>query len=474
MQYSPANTHPPTHRLGRRTMTATHVRTGRHAARLRSRLSVLSRADLEAQVTELLDQQSAISEVLRTMASSPNDLQPVFDNIVANAARLCRSERATLRMVDKEGLLLVSLKLPPEMEAGYSPPPLRVDHNSTVGRLAARKSTVHIPNLGEHEFFRAGDPTTLSWFKGGLRTLILVPMVDDDETIGLISFGRSRIEPFTEEEIDLISDFAAQAAIALGIIRRERDLRELQMELAHANRIATMGQLSSSIAHEVTQPIAAARNNARAALLFLDRQPPDLGEAREALDCVVADADRAGDIIGGIRDHFKKAPPKMDRFDMNEAIRDAITLTRGEAVNNGVSIQMQLAEGLPFFRGDRVQIQQVMVNLIVNAIQAMSGAGDGRRELQISTEADEAECVRVGVRDTGPGVAPESLPRLFEPFYTTKAEGMGMGLAICRSLVEGHGGQLWATACEPYGALFQFTIPTEQDTTVVIRSSMSQ
>jgi C4-dicarboxylate-specific signal transduction histidine kinase len=368
-------------------------------------------------------------------------------------------------MVDKEGLLIVSLKLPPEMPAGHSPPPLRVAHNSTVCRLAACKSTVHIPNVGEHELFRAGDPATLTWFKGGLRTLILVPMVDDDETIGLISFGRSRIEPFTEEEIDLITDFAAQAAIALGIIRRERHLRELQMELAHANRIATMGQLSSSIAHEVTQPIAAARNNARAALLFLDRQPPDLGEAREALDCVVADADRAGDIIRRIRDHFKKAPPKTDRFDMNEAIRDAITLTRGEVVNNGVSIQMQLAEGLPFFRGDRVQIQQVMVNLIVNAIQAMSGAGDGRRELQISTEADEAEGLRVGVRDTGPGVAPESLQRLFEPFYTTKAEGMGMGLAICCSIVERHGGRLWATAREPSGALFQFTIPTEQDAT---------
>ena len=215
-------------------MTATYVRTGRHAARLRSRLGVLSRAELEAQVTELLDQQSAISEVLRSIASSPNDLQPVFDTIVASGARLCRWERATLRMVDKEGLLLVSVKLPPERPAGHSPPPLRVDHNSNVGRLAARKSTVHIPNVGEHEFFRAGDPATLSWYKGGLRTLILVPMVDDDETIGLISFGRSRIEPFTEEEIDLITDFAAQAAIALGITRRERDLRESEAKFRAA------------------------------------------------------------------------------------------------------------------------------------------------------------------------------------------------------------------------------------------------
>jgi nitrogen-specific signal transduction histidine kinase len=136
------------------------------------------------------------------------------------------------------------------------------------------------------------------------------------------------------------------------------------MELAHANRIATMGQLTSSIAHEVAQPIAGARNNARAALNFLARRPPDLGEAREALDGIVANADRAGDILDRIRDHINKAPPKVGRFDMNEAVRDAILLNRGEAVKNGVSVQTQLAEGLPFFRGDRVQIQQVMVNLM--------------------------------------------------------------------------------------------------------------
>jgi len=290
-------------------------------------------------------------------------------------------------------------------------------------------------------------------------------MLRSDELIGSLSLGRQRIEPFTEKEIELVTDFAAQATIALEITRRERELRELQVELARVNRIATMEQLSSSIAHEVIQPIATARNNARAAVNFLNKQPPDMGEAREALDCVVAEADRAGDIIHRIRDHIKKAPPKMDRFDVNEAIRNAIILARGEVVKIGGSIQTQLAESLPFFRGDRVQIQQVMINLIVNAVQAMSGDGDSSRELQISTETDEAEGVRVGVRDTGPGLAPESLSRLFEPFYTTKTEGMGMGLAICRSIVEAHGGRLWATACEPHGTLFQFTIPADQGAT---------
>jgi C4-dicarboxylate-specific signal transduction histidine kinase len=290
-------------------------------------------------------------------------------------------------------------------------------------------------------------------------------MLRNDEPIGTLSLVRWRIEPFTEKEIELVTDFAAQTAIAFEITRRERELRQLQIELARANRIATMEQLSSSIAHEVIQPIATARNNARAALRFLNKQPPDMGEATEALDCVVAEVDRAGNIIHRIKDHVKKAPPKKDRFDVNEAIRNAIVLTRGEVVKIGASIETQLAEPLPFFRGDRVQIQQVMINLIVNAVQAMSGDGDSTRELQISTETDEAEGVRVGVRDTGPRLEPESLPRLFEPFYTTKAEGMGMGLAICRSIVDAHGGRLWATACEPHGTLFQFTIPAEQDAT---------
>src|SRR5262249_46061247 len=253
----------------------------------------------------------------------------------------------------------------------------------------------------------------------------IVPMLRNDELIGILGLGRQRIEPFTENEIELVTDFAAQATIALEITRRERELRELQIELARANRIATMEQLSSSIAHEVIQPIATARNNACVGLRFLELSPPNLGEAREAFDRVVAEVGRAADVIHRSRDHIKKAPPKMERFDVNEAIRNAITLTRGEVVKIGASVQTQLAEPLPFFRGDRVQIQQVMVNLIVNAVQAMSGDGHSRRELQISTETDEAKGVRVGVRDTGPGLTPESRPRLFEHFYTSKAGGMG-------------------------------------------------
>jgi signal transduction histidine kinase len=240
----------------------------------------------------------------------------------------------------------------------------------------------------------------------------------------------------------------------------EESLRTVQAELAHVSRVATLGQLTASIAHEITQPIASARNNARAALNFLDQQPPHLGEVREALGCVVGDADRAGDIVDRIRDHIKRAPPRKDRVDLNEAINEVIVFARGAITKNGVSVQTPLAEGLRPVQGDRVQLQQVVLNLILNAVEAMASVEAGPRELFISTEQDQTNGVLVTVRDSGPGIYRGHLERVFEAFYTTKSSGVGMGLSICRSIIEAHGGRLWADLNEPRGAVFQFTLPS--------------
>ena len=199
-------------------------------------------------------------------------------------------------------------------------------------------------------------------------------------------------------------------------VTERRRAEEERQALAHTNRITTMGQLTASIAHEVNQPIATARNNAASALRFLSRTPPDLEEVREALGCIVNDVDRAGDVIGGIRKLITKAPaPRDDCLDINEAIREVIVLTRGEALKNGVSVQMQLAEGLPLIQGDRVQLQQIVLNLILNSVEAMSSVDDGRRELSISTERRGADEVLVAVRDSGPGIDPEQLRIAFAP-----------------------------------------------------------
>ena len=244
-------------------------------------------------------------------------------------------------------------------------------------------------------------------------------------------------------------------------------LDQMQSDLAHMNRVSVMGELAASLSHEITQPIASARNNARAAQNFLDMQPPDLGEVREALSCVVGDTDRAGDMIDRIRDQIKKAPPRKRQFDLNEAINEVIALGRSAIIKNSVSVQIRLSERLYPIQGDRVQLQQVLLNLLLNAVEAMGSSEAGVRELLISTELDHKN-VLVAVCDSGPGIDPSHLEHVFDAFYTTKSSGMGMGLSICRSIIEAHGGRLWAEANEPRGAVFQFTLPAVQ---AVIRST---
>jgi C4-dicarboxylate-specific signal transduction histidine kinase len=277
--------------------------------------------------------------------------------------------------------------------------------------------------------------------------------------IGHPVYAAGGIVEFVGTDMDITERKRAEAEIR----ESERRYREVEMELVHANRVATMGQLSASIAHEVNQPIAAAVTNAYAALRWLDARPPDLEEVRQAIGRIVKDGNRAGDVIGRIRDIIRKAPSRKDTLKINEAILEVIALTRGEVVKNGVSVQTQLAEGLPLIQGDRVQLQQVILNLIINAVEAMSGASEGSRELLISTRISESDGVLVLVRDSGPGLAPAGLERIFEAFYTTKPGGLGMGLSVCRSIIEAHGGRLWANPNVPQGAVFQFTVPPNPD-----------
>ena len=417
-------------------------------------------SELQDRVTELIEQQTAISEVLRAIASSPHGLQPIFDAILDSATRLCRADVCSLRLSEESGLRRVAIRGDPLLVSRALSFPALAEMGSHLSRIATSRLPTHIPDFASVE----GDLRDDTWkavVNAGFRTSLFVPLLKDDEIVGIVTLGRKEVRPFTDRQISLFRDFAAQATIALEITRRERQYREMQSELARANRVATMGQLTASIAHEIKQPIATARNNAAAALRFLDKSPPDVAEVREALTCIVEDTDRASDVVDRIGSLVKKAPPRKEVVDLNAAILEVIALIRGEAVKSGVTVGAQLAGDLPPIRCDRVQLQQVVLNLIVNAIQSMSGVEDGNRELHISTVSIEPEGVCVAVRDTGHGLRPESLPRLFEPFYTTKPDGMGMGLSVCRSIVESHGGRLWATSCEPRGALFEFTIPAD-------------
>jgi PAS domain S-box-containing protein len=241
--------------------------------------------------------------------------------------------------------------------------------------------------------------------------------------------------------------------------RVEEALRQAAAELAHANRIATMGQLSASIAHEVNQPLAALLTNAQTAVRWLGRQPPNLEKAKLLIDRIITDANRTTDIVSRIRGFSKKAPVRKEILEINETILEVLGLTRAAISDHGVSAKTRLAEGLPHISGDRVQLQQVILNLIMNAIEAMGDVGEGSRELLISTNYVGSSGVLVAVSDTGPGLSQANSERIFEAFYTTKVSGLGMGLSICRSIVEAHGGRLWATPNEPHGAVFSVTLP---------------
>jgi PAS domain S-box-containing protein len=242
-------------------------------------------------------------------------------------------------------------------------------------------------------------------------------------------------------------------------------LQKMQSDFAHINRVNTMGELAASLSHEILHPIATARNNARAGMRFLEMSPPNFDEVKEALGCVVRDVDRAKDIVGRVRNQIKKAPPRREQFDLNEAVRETLVMVRSAIARNKIAITADLKDELIRVQGDRVQLQQVIVNLILNAVEAISSEENGARELSIRIEQHRAGDggVLVQVRDSGPGIDRGNVDRVFEPFYTTKSTGVGMGLSICRSIINDHGGRLWAEANEPRGAVFQFTLPHAQE-----------
>jgi PAS domain S-box-containing protein len=278
-----------------------------------------------------------------------------------------------------------------------------------------------------------------------------------------VLIGSAAFDEQRNQGVAFVLDLTERKRAEAEARESERRYREVQLELAHANRVATTGQLTASITHEVKQPITAAVTYALAARRWLSAEPPNFREVDDALSLIVKEGKRAGEVVGRIRALIKKAPARKDAVEINDAILEVIALTRTEAANNSVSVRTQLAEGLPPVQGDRVQLQQVVLNLIINAIEAMRDVGEEERELLISTR-NEPDGVSVEVRDSGPGFAPETLEHVFEAFYTTKPSGLGLGLSICRSIIEAHNGQLWASANLPRGASFQFALPAIANT----------
>jgi PAS domain S-box-containing protein len=267
--------------------------------------------------------------------------------------------------------------------------------------------------------------------------------------------ARAMFEGTEDEGIAFVLDLTERKQV-------EGALRDAQANLAHVVRVTI--ELAASIAHEVNQPLAGVIANAQAGMRWLDRGAPDLHAVRRSLEWIINDGSRATEVIGRVRSLANKTKIEKVPLDINDLVREIITLVQRDLTSHWVSLQMELAQPLPMILGDRIQLQQVIINLVINGIEAMQSVTDRSRELVIRSGQDETPEVTVSVTDCGIGISAEDADRLFTPFFTTKASGMGMGLSICRSIVEAHSGRLWASANVPHGATFQFTLPVNADT----------
>jgi PAS domain S-box-containing protein len=324
-------------------------------------------------------------------------------------------------------------------------------------RVWASRKPAYIPDVVHDDSF----PRASIAAREGLHAAFGFPILLGTDVLGVMEFFSHEIRQPEQDLLNMMATLGSQIGQFIERKRAEAALHHAQMELAHVARVATLGEMTASIAHEINQPLGAIVNNGSACLRWLTAK--DFEEARQSAALVVADGHRAGEIIARIRALAKKAPARKEWLDINETIREVIALARSEVQRSGVALETRLSDDVhyvPLVSADRVQLQQVILNLIVNAIEAMSGVDNGVRELLVCSGTAESQQVMVAVRDSGPGLDPKTTDRLFDAFYTTKPQGMGMGLAISRSIIEAHGGRLWASANEDSGATFQFTLPT--------------
>jgi PAS domain S-box-containing protein len=313
----------------------------------------------------------------------------------------------------------------------------------------------------------------------GLHAACAFPILLSGEVLGVIEFFSREMRPPDADLLNMMATIDSQLGQFIERKRAEEALQQAQAELSHLTRVTTLGELTASIAHEINQPLAAVVTNANASLRWLAVDSPNLYEARKAIRRIIRDGKRADEIIGRIRALARKAPQQPGWLDLNQTIGEIIAMLRGELHRHRVSLLTQLANNLPALWGDRIQLQQVLLNLLMNGIEALSGVSEGSRELMVSSQkgteisGGSAEGtsettgmagphVLVTVRDTGPGLDPQRLERLFEAFYTTKPQGLGMGLSISRSIIQAHGGRLWARANAPQGAVFAFALPIRE------------
>jgi PAS domain S-box-containing protein len=393
------------------------------------------------------------AEVSAAVCESEKSLRTMLEICAAAVVKHLDAAFARIWLLNDEQNML-ELEASAGLYTHLNGPHARIPVGSFKIGLIAAEQKPHLTNAVQTDE-RVSDK---DWARReGMISFAGFPLLIEGGTIGVIAmFARQPLGHDTIEALESVAPIIAQ-----GVERkRTRDiLRETQRELAHLNRVLTVGELAASIAHEINQPLAAIVMNGNAALRWLTMEQPNLAKARDSAELIIRDGARAGQVISRIRAMLKKAPPSKTPLDVNEFVSEVVALTQSEMLRNSVSLRVDLAEDLPKVPGDRIQLQQVMLNLMVNAVEAMLAIQDRQRTLLITSGDFGDSSVRIAVSDNGPGIDSQTARHLFSAFSTTKPEGMGMGLAISRSIIEAHGGRLWTEPNNDCGATFQFTLP---------------
>jgi two-component system, NtrC family, sensor kinase len=424
----------------------------------------IENARLLHELRELVRQQAASGDVLNLISRSTFDLQGVLDRLLELAVRLCDADLAAMhRPQGADQRAIATYGGPPSHREFARGVPFEAGRGTIIGRSVLERRPIHVADILADPDYLLQDARQ----KIGFRTVLGVPLLREGNPIGVIVLMRLTVRPFTEKQIEFVQNFASQAVIAIENTRLLSELRQrtdelgrlvAELERERNNKLMTLEAMAASISHEVRQPLAGIASNGGAALRFLGHMPPNLEEARSALNGMVRDSHRASQVFDNIRALFGKADEGHKPFDVNKLARDVLQTLRDELKEHGVTTHAVLQSDLPPITGHRGQLQEVLINLVRNAIEAMDAVKEGERILQVTAKR-HGDGVAVQVEDTGPGIDPRQMDSIFDAFITTKPNGMGLGLAICRTIIERHAGRLSVAPAQPRGSVFQMVLP---------------